>query len=412
MKLKRIYAPSTKAGIDRITAQCGDNVMILSNRREDDQNVILVAFDEGSAPQVSAEKPAKANFGSILDSRNSHLRDQLIKQAPVKPAVSSMPASKAPAARPVESTGAENIDRAEERVMQSLATQIREELMSLKHEIVSLKNDRNSKASDNREHELIGKLYETGASAPLIQECRNLLVAEEDSAAVTVLLADHVRKLGITGELLTGGTHMLIGSHGSGKTTMAVKLAQHLQTPDMPAIVISYKDKKEGAWSVLRLLCARAGITAYQAQTIESLMAVVEEYGDRASIVIDTCSATPEATLTEIRASIKDARFHAVLPADTYLGSLRSLGGNEFAEFDSALLTRMDHDVQPWPIVKLLQANRIRISLGCTSPDPEVKLLEVTPDLLAEKLQPSEPHLPSIPVHGDSFGKEFAFQLC
>lgn len=412
MKLKRIYAPNTKAGIDRITAQCGDNVMILSNRREDDQNVILVAFDDGNATQASAEKPAKANFGSILDSRNSHLRDKLAKARPVEPAVNSMRISKAPAARPIEPAEAGNFDRAEERVMQSLATQIREELLSLKHEIVSLKNERNINATGNREHELISKLYETGASESLIQGCRSLLVAEEDSRAVTELLADHLRKLGITGQLLAGGTHTLIGSHGSGKTTMAVKLAQHLQTPDMPAIIISYKDKKEGAWSVLRLLCARAGIAAYQAQTIESLMAVVEEYGDRASIVIDTCSATPEATLTEIRASIKDARFHAVLPADTYLGSLRSLGGNEFTEFDSALLTRMDHDVQPWPIIKLLQANRIRISLGCTSPDPEVKLLEVTPDLLAEKLQPSEPHLSSIAVHGDSFGKEFAFQLC
>ncbi len=55
MKLKRVYAPDTKTGIERITRQCGDNVMILSNRRQDDQNVILVAVDNDASPPATVE---------------------------------------------------------------------------------------------------------------------------------------------------------------------------------------------------------------------------------------------------------------------------------------------------------------------------------------------------------------------
>ena len=411
MKLKRIYAPNTKIGIDRITAQCGDNVMILSNRREDDQNVILVAFDDCTTTSKPEQDKLAANFASILDARNSRLQDKL-KQGKEQASAQHVPMKAAPEAQTNAQAMPESRTYDEGRVMQSLASQIREELMSLKQEIVSLKRHRNSEPLSQLEHQLLANLRETGAADHVIEECRQLLDSASDSQAIDSLLAEHLRQIGITGKSLEPGIHALLGSHGSGKTTMAIKLAQRLQAVDKPAIVISYKDNKEGAWSVLRLLGSRAGITTYQAQNAECLKAIVEEYADRASIVIDTSSATLDTAPPEIKDAVEHVKFHAVLPVDTYLGSMLSISGLESTRFESALLTRLDQKIVPWPIIKLLHRSQTRTSLGCMSSDPAEELTQITAQTLSDKLRPEDQERPPIPVQNVSYDNEFAFQVC
>ncbi|MFN3163160.1 MAG: hypothetical protein ACE37N_06690, partial [Pseudohongiellaceae bacterium] len=321
MKLKRIYAPDTRTGIERITRQCGSNVMILSNRRQEDQNVILVAIDNEEAPPAEVPYPAPENFGQVLASREAAIR----KQAESTPETSSdrMPlqprASEQlePPVKPVNNnangpiaTGAVTQPAASEagnhesQVMHSLAAQIRQELLSLKNEIAGLRFDQHVIPETGFANQLLEHFRDTGASDDYIDECLGILSNDGDSNALAHLLTDHLRRSKLLDSPVEPGIHALFGNHGCGKTTIAVKLAQHLQKPEKPAIVISYKDKKDAAWSTLRLLGARAGISTFQAHDEQSLTAVIEEYGDSSSIVIDTSSATPHISLNEIKSTV------------------------------------------------------------------------------------------------------------
>lgn len=418
MKLKRIYAPDTKTGIERITRECGNNVMILSNRRQDDQNVILVALDNS---ENSGSETATVDFERILAKRDAKLKQQLesdpdaatisvaekIKPVPAQHKETTTETAHSPA----EDFGHKGHKSKEEALaMRSLAKQIREELSFLKSEIAGLRSSRQVPDTIFTVHPLLDYLRETGAPESYLEECSELLSQSNDPNPLTHLLSDYLRRCKLAGQTIKPGIHALFGNHGSGKTTMAIKLASFLGCAKRPAIVVSYRDDKEGAWSLLQVLGAKAGIDTFQARGEESLSALVKEFANTCSIILDTSSNIGGRCLQEITNVVPEAHCHLVLPADTYLTSLPTAIGQEHS-FESALVSRLDQDVQPWPLVKILSSIRLSASLGCTGAGVQEKLGEITAESLAQKL--IQKPIPGIETTAASINddSEFAFHL-
>ncbi len=178
----------------------------------------------------------------------------------------------------------------EAQAMRSLALQIRQELTSLKSEIASLRSAKRFANISGPAHPLLEYLRETGATDSYLDECRELLSRGSDPNPLTHLVADHLRHSKLVGQPIKPGIHALFGNHGCGKTTLAIKLASFLSSTDKPAIVVSYRDDKDGAWSVLQVLGAKAGIATFQACGEENLRALIKEFSNSRSIIIDTSS--------------------------------------------------------------------------------------------------------------------------
>jgi flagellar biosynthesis GTPase FlhF len=90
-----------------------------------------------------------------------------------------------------------------------------------------------------------------------------------------------------------------------------------------------------------------------------ALKLLLEDLAHRRVILIDTAGVQTAERVQEIRTVSPLARFHAVVPADASVATLRRLFVTNDLAWHSIVASKIDESTQPWALIQFLSESRI-----------------------------------------------------
>jgi flagellar biosynthesis protein FlhF len=393
MELKRVLGPDNRSATEKALELYGKDALIISNERVNGKIELIVAvdLDQASDPSMNpfettrrpvaltlapAPEPAPnaggERFSAVLQGRLRALR-----QGTDAPAATRMAAEF-------------DADRQELEKAKDLVEMLRGEFAAMRREL-RISQQLGALQSDAGMDESVRPLAAALVDAGVPVGLRSLLIDEIKAAdglpralsLVEGLLTRSVRREKHGGRL--DGVNVIAGPSGAGKTTMLGRLAQAHACegtfpPDQVAI-ISFSDRRPGAWNQIQLLGAQAGVDCYRAADGAMLGEILEELARRKLVLIDTAGVGTTDHLEMISAAAPHARFHLLLPADASAATIRRYRDQPVG-WSSLMLSKLDESVQPWPMIQLLSDVRLPISFASqhaasAAPlaDPDAQLL-------------------------------------
>lgn len=338
MELKRILAADVRAATDKAVKLYGDDVLIVSNTRVGFQTELVVAVDVASESLAPSTAPAQT-------ASSSHFR----------------PAAE-PISLPVAPVVEAQASRERERMRsQEIVALVREELADLRREFrlsQSLAQTGAPMAWSEAVMPLVERLRDCAMPGALRTLLLDSLQGQEDAAQAVQVLREQL--LGTVASLPaaspTAGVHVMAGASGSGKSTMAARLAQWgvTQYGAEQVALIAFRDQRAGAWSQLQMLGAQAGVEVFRAPDAATLSLLLDEIGHRSLVVIDTAGVQMTEHLPQIVALCPRAQVHAVLAADASEATCRRVLKSSGVAFASLMLSKLDEADAPWALLQFL----------------------------------------------------------
>jgi flagellar biosynthesis GTPase FlhF len=162
------------------------------------------------------------------------------------------------------------------------------------------------------------------------------------------------------------GVHVVAGPSGSGKTLMLARMAQSmaLELGAEQVAVISYCDLRPGAWNQAQLLSTQSGVECYRATSMGALKLLLDDLSHRRVVLIDTAGVQTAERVQEIRTVSAQAQFHAVVPADASVATLRRLFATTDNTWHSIIVSKIDESTQPWALIQFLSESRVGVMAG------------------------------------------------
>ena len=357
MELVRILAKDSKSATEEVLKKYGEDALVISNQKLNGKTELIVAVDIDSGPDldiktsgVSGETPT-TSFPDIFETRLMDGRSKTTEK------------NENPS--PPKQTNDRDSLRARE-----LVELVREELTSIKNEI-NMARKSGVWQTQIRTNSTIEPFIRAMENTTMPTSLRILLtehVSGEKSIStakdkICNWLKENIRKEHPS--LPASGIQVISGPSGSGKSTIANKLASvalEKYGPDTVA-VISFNDKRLGAWGQTQVLASRSGVEAFRCKTIENLGNLLEELSDRKLVVIDTPGVGIEENLQILKKRLgNSAQYRLALPANSSLASLNKNILHSDNDWDSLFLSKMDESEELWPVVWALTENDIGIS--------------------------------------------------
>ena len=360
VEIIRIDVLNSKIAMKEIGEKYGENVLMLSNSRVAGKNRIVIAADEHNRlPAEHLKAPRIASLESASEPDTVLLYNQS-------------------AAQEISGSG-------EPQQLKDLTSLIKTEFEAVKKNLLEIKQCAQLGLDNGLSALLDDSMIPASLMRKLVQETTGCRTATQITDSLEQFLDINLPATA----RLTGRPelHVLAGNHGSGKTLCAMRLAARIKADcQHPAIVVSYKAYKNGAWAQLQLLGAKTGIDVYRANDIATLVTIVIENIDRSSVIIElpSCNSADEALL--LNQELPIARFHMVVACDSYGAVIGNILNASQLSFSSVLVTRLDYPEVYWPLISFLLEQKLPLLFGCSSPDVEQPLIEINKSILAEAI--------------------------
>ena len=380
MELQRILAKDSRSAMEQVHNTFGKDALVVSNKRARNKTELIVAVDlkadlEHALDDMQLEgEHTKEPISEVCEEFNQVMESKIFKTSPDFFASENTP----PSFLSDSSSDVMDDNRADDKRDQLHAREIvdlvKQELAVMRRELTL--SDRLSSVGGKITNEAMqpfaDALSHSGLSislqvmvADLINQSRE---TEDAIGTISTILGNNISNINILDDMQ--GVHVISGRSGSGKTVTCARLARQkaLEYGENAVAVISFKDSRFGAWSQIQILCSQAGVDTFRAKNNDELKNILEELSDRRLVIIDTSGSDAASSIKSLSNQLPEASYHLVLPADSSEGGVRSSLSASQDIWESIIITRLDGDVQPWPIINVLVDQDIPVSLVTNSP--------------------------------------------
>jgi flagellar biosynthesis GTPase FlhF len=380
MELQRILAKDSRSAMEQVHNTFGKDALVVSNKRARNKTELIVAVDlkadlEHALDDMQLEgEHIKEPTSEVCEEFNQVMESKIFKTSPDFFANENTP----PSFLSDSNSDVMDDNRADDKRDQLHAREIvdlvKQELAVMRRELTL--SDRLSSVGGEITNEAMqpfaDALSHSGLSislqvmvADLINQSRE---TEDAIGTISTILGNNISNVNILDDMQD--VHVLSGRSGSGKTVTCARLARQkaLEYGENAVAVISFKDSRFGAWSQIQILCSQAGVDTFRAKNNDELKNILEELSDRRLVIIDTSGSDAASSIKSLSNLLPEASYHLVLPADSSEGGVRSSINASQDVWESIIITRLDGDVQPWPIINVLVDQDIPVSLITNSP--------------------------------------------
>jgi flagellar biosynthesis GTPase FlhF len=419
MELKRIIARDSRSANEKAIQLYGNDVLIISSQRVDQQTELIVAVDVGSepvaqAPQASlppvdkteAKPSFKANdeqflpFAEVFQNASAPVADEIAADdtdamafetalerlrarpdapTPVTPlAAQATMAAAEPVAMPVQQdVQAAKAAHYEQQRSHEIVDMLREEMAALRKEFAlsrQMQPWQQTLGLSPDIQKLTLAMQEVGMPSGLrsllTDSIQQLETLDEAWPVVQRMLVEAMDRPAV--EAPTQGVHALCGPSGAGKTSMLGRLAYAAaQTHGAEKqVMISYGDQRPGAWSQIQLLASQAGASCFRAADMGMLQTLLDDLQGK-TVWIDTPGADFSAQAQQLQSQLS-LNLHAVLPVDATVTSVQKILQNPEFRWSSLMLTKVDEAAYPWPLIKGLCEQPLAVS--CMADDSKINV--------------------------------------
>ena len=400
MELQRILAKDSRAAMDKVFELYGQDALVVSNKKATEKTEIIVAIEVApetektlSEMQVAPVDLPDFDFSDSMDF-DQVMESHVFKTAPTtaddqfygSPDDFSLEGKKPS----LTDTMAIPNDR-EQLQAREIVDLVKQEFEVMRREFkLSQQLDAWSgtqSVSDNM-RPLVEAFNETGMPVGLRALLSDTINASTDRdsaiAAIANILGNGIEHVPLMDDMQ--GIHVIAGSSGSGKSLMTGRLAKQkaLRCDSQDVAIISYNDGRFGAWNQTQLISSQAGVDCFRANTPEMLEQLLQELGSRSLILIDTAGVDLKAQVTDLNKLLPEAQRHLVVAADASEASVNRQLKAGAGDWDSVMLSRLEDDIHPWPVINALLNTNIPISIYAYEPSITAAPIALTGFDLAE----------------------------
>ena len=380
MELQRILAKDTREAMAKVHALYGDDALVISNKKARKQTEVIVAIDMaiGANTMITSLSPAKPRISipTNIDelSFNQVIESQIFRSSPPLKSKSNVRVPAKTSVADVKNTNDDNSLSVEDRdylKARELVDLVKNELGAMRRELRISQELEANKAVSQVPAELsllIASLDAAGIPAALRILVSNMIAKESkvDSAIklISKSLGSAIKHNPVLEEM--EGIHVIAGRSGSENTLMAMRIAKQkaLDYGGRNIAIISYSPKQTKSWTQTQMLGLQLGVETYHASNPSALSHVVAGLEEPKLILIETAGINLEHQINEICTSLPKAKKHLLLPADASEISVNKYLKRIRIEWSSVMLTQLESDIHPWPIINALMATGNAISLA------------------------------------------------
>jgi flagellar biosynthesis protein FlhF len=360
MELQRILAKDSRSAMEQVHTLYGKDALVVSNKRAKNKTELIVAVDLEADLKNSLDEINLGNCGHHLSS-SSNFQDVMEEkvfgtQAQEKDMVSDKGILMA-VPNEYEDQTEDSLREREKLRSREIVDLVKQEFAIMRREFkLSQQNGDHSLSSEMSP--ILEALTEVGMPVKL-KAYINSLVDQNGSISdifknVSTEIGSNLHSKNILENM--EGVHIITGSSGVGKTLLSAKIARQkaVEYGEDEVAIISYNDKRFGAWSQSQLLSAKIGIEIFRCSSLDSLEQVMGEVGSRKLVLIDTSAYEVEKTIKTLESLLPLAKKHLVIGSDTSERSATSFLQDFDSLWDSVMLSKLEKECHPWPIISAL----------------------------------------------------------
>jgi flagellar biosynthesis protein FlhF len=360
MELQRILAKDSRSAMEQVHTLYGKDALVVSNKRAKNKTELIVAVDLEADLKNSLDEINLGNCGHHLSS-SSNFQDVMEEkvfgtQVQEKDMVSDKGILMA-VPNEYEDQTEDSLREREKLRSREIVDLVKQEFAIMRREFkLSQQNGDHSLSSEMSP--ILEALTEVGMPVKL-KAYINSLVDQNGSISdifknVSTEIGSNLHSKNILENM--EGVHIITGSSGVGKTLLSAKIARQkaVEYGEDEVAIISYNDKRFGAWSQSQLLSAKIGIEIFRCSSLDSLEQVMGEVGSRKLVLIDTSAYEVEKTIKTLESLLPLAKKHLVIGSDTSERSATSFLQDFDSLWDSVMLSKLGKECHPWPIISAL----------------------------------------------------------
>ena len=360
MELQRILAKDSRSAMEQVHTLYGKDALVVSNKRAKDKTELIVAVDLEADPKNSLDEinwgicghhlSSSSNFQDVMEKKVFGPQVQEKDMLSDKGILMSLPN--------------QHEDQAEDTLREREKLRSREIVDMVKQEFAIMRREFKL-SGQHRDHSLSSEmspileaLIEVGMPVKL-NALINRLVDQNASIPdifknVSTEIGSNLHSKNILDNM--EGIHIIMGSSGVGKTLLSAKIARQkaIEYGEDEVAIISYNDKRFGAWNQSQLLSTKIGIEIFRCSSLGSLEQIMSEVGSRKLLLIDTSAYEVEKTIKTLESLLPLAKKHLVIGSDTSERSATSFLQNVDSLWDSIMLSKLEKECHPWPIISAL----------------------------------------------------------